>query len=478
MHGSTILLQNAETPIETAPPTEPRSNRSAMMIVFLVVFIDLLGFGIILPLLPRIAEAYVKVVFPTPAWLEGLVVGLLMSSFSLMQFVFAPAWGRLSDRVGRRPVLLVGLFGSVVFYALFGVAASMSAANSAALALALFFVARVGAGVAGATIATAQAVIADCTPPEKRKHGMALIGAAFGIGFTFGPLIGYGCLSLRHYYPAAGEGIIGYTAAALSFVALLLGLWLLPETRVFGKEPYGRRSFIDLSAIKHSLTDAAIGPVILTFFIASLGFGAFEVTLALFLKDNFGYGQEDSFLIFAYIGFVLMLTQGGLYRQLASRLSEVTFMAMGIFFMAIGVALLGGITYSIWHGNVTDVFPALGANMVGLADPLALLATLLAPRGHPVWQLVSLFVALTAAVIGFAFLTPSAQALISRRTTADRQGEILGVNQSASAMARILGPIFGVTLYKATDSHLLPYAAGALLLILMLPMLPRIRRGA
>lgn len=420
-----------------------------MMIVFLVVFIDLLGFGIILPLLPRIAESYVKVVYPEPAWLVGLIIGVLMSLFSLMQFIFAPVWGRLSDRIGRRPILLIGLVGSVVFYSLFGYAASLpyDTTTAATTALLLFFVARIGAGVAGATISTAQAVIADCTAPEKRKHGMALIGAAFGIGFTFGPLIGYGCMQISHHYPQVGQGLIGYAAAGLSLLALLLGVTLLPETRVFNTESTGRRTWFDWSATRLAFSDPAIGPVILTFFIASLGFGAFEVTLALFLKDTFDFGEEDSFLIFAYIGFVLMLTQGFLYRRLATRLSEVILMAIGIFHMALGVGLQGAICYAWWHGAV------------------------------PVTLQSYLYIALTAAVVGFAFLTPSAQALISRRTSADRQGEILGVNQSASAMARILGPIFGVTLYKAHDSHLLPFIAGAVLLALMFPMLPRIKRG-
>jgi MFS family permease len=449
-------MQNADSPTPSIPAdaaVEQRSNRSAMMIVFLVVFIDLLGFGIILPLLPRIAESYIKLVFPDPAWLVGLVIGLLMSSFSLMQFIFAPLWGQLSDRIGRRPILLVGLFASVVFYGLFGYAVSLPhhTGQLAMEAMCLMFCARIGAGIAGATIATAQAVIADSTPPEKRKHGMALIGAAFGIGFTFGPLIGFGCLKIGRDYPDIGLGIIGYTAAGLSLLALLLGIWLLPETRKFDTASTIRRHWLDGSAIGHALTNAAIGPVILTFFIASLGFGAFEVTLALFLKDNFNYGEDDSFLIFAYIGFVLMLTQGVLYRRLASRVSEVTFMALGIAFMAVGVALMGGISFFVWNLEIT------------------------APEG---WMTPALFVALTCAVVGFAFLTPSAQALISRRTSSDRQGEILGVNQSASAMARIIGPVFGVTLYKMTDSHLLPYVAGAVLLIAMLPMLPIMRRGA
>jgi MFS family permease len=474
-------MQNADAP---KPPTlQPhetgkRVDRSAMMIVFLVVFIDLLGFGIVLPLLPRIGEAYAQQVFPRPAWMVGMVVGLLMSSFSLMQFLFAPVWGRLSDRVGRRPILLIGLLGSVLFYTLFGYATSLEPTTSAAFAMVLFFVARIGAGVSGATIATAQAVIADCTPPEKRKHGMALIGAAFGIGFTFGPLIGFGCLKF-----SSDLSLVGYSAASLSLVALILGLNLLKETRVFSNEAVGRRVLLDWPATRQTLTNPAIGPVILTFFIASLGFGAFEVTLALFLKDSFGFGPDDSFLIFAYVGFVLMLTQGVLYRRLASRVSEVTFMGMGILFMAIGVALLGWITYSVSIRYQTEILPILGASTVGrMATPLeqgALLAIceLFVPRDPERWLIAFLFIALTAAVIGFAFMTPSAQALISRRTSSERQGEILGVNQSASAMARILGPIFGLTLYMSTATHLLPYIAGAILLVSMLPMLPRIRRG-
>jgi MFS family permease len=239
----------------------------------------------------------------------GLVVGLLMASFSLMQFLFAPVWGRISDRIGRRPILLIGLGGSVAFYALFGYACGLPAEGLALIALVLFFIARIGAGVAGATIATAQAVVADCTPPEHRKHGMAMIGAAFGIGFTIGPIIGSASL----YFAGAND---------VSFF---------------------------------SLAPARAGAV-----------------------------------------------QGSL--------------------------------------------------------PL-------------------LFAGLTAAVFGFAFLTPSAQALISRRTPADRQGEILGVNQSSSALARILAPILGIFLYKLTDTHLLPYALGAAVLFLMLPMLWLVQLG-
>lgn len=431
-----------ETTSETAAPG---SNRSALMIVFLVVFIDLLGFGIVLPLMPRIAETYVEQVLgPGRPELTGAVIGLLMSSFSFMQFLFSPMWGRISDRAGRRPILLIGLAGSVVFYALFGYALSLDPANSAALALTLFFVARIGAGLFGATIATAQAVIADSTSPEKRKHGMALIGAAFGIGFTFGPLIGYVALITDRL------DSIGYTAAGLSLIALALGVVLLPETRRFETEPPHKRGWIDFSALRFVVTSRDIGPVILIFFLATLGFGSFEVTLALLLKDALAFALQETLLMFAYVGLVLVIAQGVFYRRLAKRVSEATFIQWGIILMGAGIGALGAMTYGAHVQQQGGAF----------AVPL----------------LPLLYFGTTAAVFGFAFLTPSTNALISRRTDANRQGEILGVNQSAASMARILGPVLGVTAYKMTADHLVPYAVGAAILLLMLPMVPWIRR--
>ncbi|MFM7161569.1 MAG: MFS transporter, partial [Planctomycetaceae bacterium] len=160
-----------------------RSSKAPLLIIFLTVFIDLLGFGIVLPLLPRYAKSFSA---------TGLQLGLLMASFSIMQFLFAPIWGRISDRVGRRPILILGLAGSVLFYTLFGYCTSLGP-QGRLLGLGILpwlFLCRIGAGIAGATIPTAQAYIADVTGPEQRARGMALIGAAFGIGFTFGPLLG------------------------------------------------------------------------------------------------------------------------------------------------------------------------------------------------------------------------------------------------------------------------------------------------
>jgi MFS transporter, DHA1 family, tetracycline resistance protein len=442
-------IQTEVTSPAFTPPTPPSRSgtKSALMIVFLVVFIDLLGFGIVIPLLSRYGERYVNTLIEggKKAPLGGAILGLLMASFSAMQFFFAPIWGRISDRIGRRPILLVGLVGSIFFYTLFGYASDLPAEKAwATLALTLLFISRIGAGVAGATIATAQAVIADCTTPERRKHGMALIGAAFGIGFTFGPLVGFASL---YVFPER-FGVIGYTAAGLSALALLLGIILLPETRRFEDAPPLVRRWLDARGMRDVLRSPVLAPIVLIFFLATLGFGGFEPTLALLIEDVLHLSERNSFLLFGYVGFVLVMTQGFLYRRLANRLSEVTFMAMGISLMALGLLLLGGVTW-LSYMQAGDFF---------------LLLTLM-------------LVSMTLAVIGFAFLTPSAQALISRRSDPAKQGEILGVNQSAASLARILGPLFGLSLYKLTPSHLLPYLFGAALLVVMLPLLPRIRHS-
>ena len=437
-----------------APAVVGRSSRSALFIVFLVVVIDLLGFGIVLPLLPRYGELYVGSWLGTPAaavaaqqhdWRVGAIVGALLAIFSLMQFIFMPIWGRISDRVGRRPVLLIGLGGSVVFYTLFGYASDLPAAQWAGLALLLLFLSRLGAGVAGATVSTAQAVIADCTPPERRKHGMALIGMAFGIGFTIGPLVAVASL---YWAPPDYEGVVGYCAAGLSLIALVLGLLMLPETRRFGAAPPLRRKWFDTRATRFVLGSAAVGPVVAAYFLTTLGFAMFEVTLSLFFKDALDISDKNNGLMFAYVGVVLALAQGGLYRRLAHRVSEPTFMAAGMVLMGLGVASLAGVN------------ALANAHAMGFG-----------------WMLALVLATLAVAVVGFALLTPSATALVSRRSDPEKQGEVLGVNSSASAMARILGPMISLPLYFVTADHLLPYLVAGGLMLLMLALIPRIRRG-
>ena len=203
------------------PVSEESPPRFALLIVFLTVFIDLLGFGIVLPVMPRQAEPYLSELGVSPV-LAGGIIGILFSVFSLMQFIFSPIWGRLSDRFGRKPLLILSLLGSVVFYALYGYAVSLPFDQSQ-LALSLMLFSRVGAGIAGASVGTAAAVIADCTTPERRARGMALIGIAFGAGFTLGPLIAFFGLKLFDEQPWG----VGAIASLLSFVALLLAIFFL-----------------------------------------------------------------------------------------------------------------------------------------------------------------------------------------------------------------------------------------------------------
>ncbi len=430
-----------------------KSRKSALFIVFLVVFIDLLGFGIVLPLLPLYAQTLLKPLFPGAHQeiLHGVILGSLMSCFSLMQFLFAPIWGRVSDRVGRRPILLLGLVGSVIFYLLFGIASDLGHAGWLLTSLMLLFVSRLGAGVAGATISTAQAVIADCTPPQERSRGMALIGAAFGIGFTFGPLVGFASLKI----PTAGAP--GYFAAGLSLIALLLAIKSLPET--VSPDTRGlRRGWLDWKGLGRALRMPTIGSLIITFFLATFAFGSLESTLAVLnraillpesdktttvlpsdkqeVDESEHQVDEGNFLIFAFVGLILMVVQGGIYRPLAKRVSELTFIRVGLATMTVGLLCACIVAWAAYHGDLKK-----GPGILYIVLPV-----------------------LTMAVTGFAFLTPSVQSLISRRSDPTQQGEILGANQGVSALARILGPFIGLSTFHLEPAHITPYAMSAVLL--------------
>ncbi|HET6572802.1 MAG TPA: MFS transporter [Fimbriiglobus sp.] len=416
---------------DTPAPPDP-ARRSAVLTAFLVTAIDLLGFGIVLPLVPRYAEMYLA---GTSDAAKGAVIGLLYSSFSLMQFIFAPMWGRLSDRIGRRPVLLLSLGGSVAFYALFAVAAALPAEQST-LAIALLLASRVGAGIAGASVSTAAAVIADCTPPEKRAKGMALIGAAFGIGFTFGPLIAW-----------AGEEVFlgspwgpGAAASGLSLVALILAAAIFKETLPPGPRP--KRELFSLTHTAEVLRMPTVGPLVLIYFLAIFAFANFEGTLSLFTEKAFHLGRRDNYLVFAYVGLVLMLAQGGLYRPLAGRRSEESLMRAGVAMMLLGLAGLAVVAFAAYEQAT----------------------------GLKLW----FYASMTVAVTGFSFVNPSVAALVSKRSDPSRQGEVLGVNQSFASLGRILGPFVGSYVFFLNDSRVLPFAVAAAVLLGVALLLPRV----
>lgn len=409
------------------PDAKPRSVHATLFIVWLVVFIDLLGFGIVLPVMPRQAEPYLQ---GQSDEMKGVVIGVLFSVFSLMQFIFSPVWGRVSDRIGRRPVLLISLLGSVVFYALYGYAVTLPA-SEATWAISLMLLARIGAGIAGASVGTAAAVIADCTPPEKRAKGMALIGIAFGAGFTFGPLIAYFGLALFAQEPWG----VGALASGLSLVALIVALVMFKET----KNPNNKagKDFFSLTRTREVLRMPTVGTLVLIYFLAIFAFAQFEATLALLTKAAFNMSDDDNFLVFAVVGAVLMFA-GGYYRSLAKKQSEKRLMTAGIGLMMFGLFGLASVAYA-------------------------------ASSPEPPSLKLGFYASMSLAVIGFSFVNPSVSALVSRKADPNRQGEVLGVNTSFASLGRILGPFLGSILFFANTSHTLPYfcAVGVLVLVLV-----------
>jgi DHA1 family tetracycline resistance protein-like MFS transporter len=398
-----------------------------LLVIFLTVFIDLLGFGMVLPLLPIYADQFTVDE-------SGLQLGLLMASFSVMQFFFAPLWGRLSDRIGRRPVLMIGLAGSATFYFLFGLATVWQS-------LLGLFVARIGAGICGATISTAQAYIADSTSLEKRPKGMALIGMAFGLGFTFGPLLGFLAVPGPGSVPGPWPG---YVAAILSAGALLLAIFLLPESLRPDSKHAGHK-ILDLAGVRAAASIPSVGLLLVAIFVCVFSFANFETTLSLLIKGSedvpdspflFTFGQVC--LTYAFIGLTLAMVQGGIVRRLAGRVSEGILAATGALFEVVGFGLMG---LAIWQHS-----------------PGILLA------------------ALAVVVAGFSFMQPSLNSLLSRRSDPARQGVVLGVGQSVNSLARILGAGLGIPLLKI---HLgLPYLLAAVLMGLgLLLVVVAARRG-
>ena len=344
-----------------------------------------------LPLLPLYGELYD---------VSGAGIGLLFASFSIMQFLFAPLWGRLSDRFGRRPLLMLGLAGSVASYTLFAFADSYE----------MLLASRIAAGVFGATIATAQAYIADVTGHHDRGKEMALIGAAFGVGFTIGPAIG----GLSHAW--WGPKAPGLIAAGFSLVAFLMAWKKLPEPSK-ATDPRIRRLF-DFAALKHACRTPLLPLILLLAAVSTYCFANFEGTLARLSKARWDYDIKQNGFIFAYVGFCLLIAQGFIVRRFMPKVGEARFVVMGCLVLGAGLA-------------------GIGLRM----PPLAIL---------PI------------AVLGFSMLSPSLSSLLSRATPANMQGEILGLNQSGLALARILGPWSGNIWFDTSPETPFWIAAGVM----------------
>ncbi|MFZ0828067.1 MAG: MFS transporter [Verrucomicrobiia bacterium] len=385
-------------------------RKPSLLVVFLTVFIDLIGFGIVVPLVPIFSRHYGA---------GGFVIGAIIASFSAMQFVFSPIWGRLSDRHGRRPILLLSTAGAALSYMLFAIGSGFENHTAALWAL---LVSRLFAGICGGNITVAQAYIADITPPENRSKRMGLIGMAFGLGFIFGPAISGIAL---HFFGATGPG---WAAAALCAANFILAYCILAESLKPESSQAARRPHF--AQWGHTLTQPKIGLLILIFFLATFAFSCFESTLPLLVSDNFNLGitvdetrpATTVISLFVFCGLIGAFIQGGAIGRLVKIFGEPKLISLSLVLTGISLILL---PYIKGDGQ------------------LKWLAVLHATD----WPWIKMLLALALLAIGSALTRPPLFGLLSNLAPANEQGATIGVAQSAGALARILGPLFAAILY-------------------------------
>jgi multidrug resistance protein len=351
-------------------------KRSPLAIIFITVFIDLVGFGIVLPLLPYYAETYGA---------SALAVGLLSTSYSLMQFLFTPVWGRLSDRFGRRPLILLSLSGSCIGFLIFGLARN----------LVFLFAGRMVAGIAGAIIPTTNAYIADVTTPENRAKGMGLVGAAFGLGFILGPAIG-GLLAPYGYDKPA------LLASAIAGLNLLFAYFRLPESLTDDIRKRASKRRFDLHTLADALRHPRIGLLLTMYFVVVFAFSNMEATFGLLNEHRYGLSARQTGYLFTFIGLLMSLMQGVLVGRFVKLWGERWCIVLGTFTMIFGLGFL------------------------------------------PFAPNIALYCAIIALMsFGTGINNPSIAGLLSRCSHVDEQGGIMGIAQSMASLGRIIGPIWG-----------------------------------
>jgi DHA1 family tetracycline resistance protein-like MFS transporter len=365
-------------------------RRSPLFIIFITVFIDLVGFGIVIPVLPYYIESERFHASPR-------LVGILFASYSAMQLVFTPILGRLSDKYGRRPILFLSIIGTSIGFLLVGAARSLW----------VVFAGRILDGITGGNISTAQAYVADVTTHENRAKGLGLIGAGFGLGFIFGPAIG-GILSRW------GVSAPFYFAAALAACNATLLYFKLPESLTPEIQARARR--LRRRDVWGEFKRARLLLVALIYFLLIAAFSLMTAAFALFTAHRFGYDAQQNGYIFAFIGIIAVFVQLILVRRVVPRYGEAIFVVLGLAFLSVGFFLMPLIAPQ--HGG---------------------LAALLAASG-----LIS---------IGNTLAQPLLTSLASKTVGADVQGGVLGTLQSSGSLARVIGPLISAALIVDAATH-------------------------
>jgi DHA1 family tetracycline resistance protein-like MFS transporter len=375
-----------------------RSNK-ALITIFLIVFIDLLGFGIILPLLPFIAQKYQA---------NAAQIGLLTATYSFFQLLAAPVLGRLSDRFGRKKILILSQLGSALGFII------LAFANS----LPLLFLSRIIDGLTGGNISIAQAYIADVTDKKNRARGMGLIGAAFGLGFIFGPALGGALSKISYSTPAL-------VAAFVSFLTVLTTILFLKETVDTKKALESPKTEFSFKELKIVLLIPNLSFLIIIFFLINLAFSLTQGNLALWTENTFGYDPSKNGFIFAYVGVLAVLVQVVVLPFLLKKLNENIILKIASFSLFLSFFLI------------------------------------FLSKNEPIFYL-----ALTFMPLGNGLANPSIQSIASKDVPKEEYGGILGLLQSAGSMGRILGPIIGGGLFYLFNKDL-PFLFASIILFLV-----------
>jgi MFS family permease len=395
-----------DKPIE--PPASP--PRGALLTIFLIVLADLLGFGVIIPLLPFYARKYAA---------SDFQVGLLFSIYSACQLIASPILGLISDRFGRRPVLIASQIGSVAGFVLLGVATHPSWTGSATLGLTLVYISRVIDGISGGNISTAQAYVSDVTTKENRSKGMGMLGAAFGIGFSLGPALGGLLGAYDVSYPA-------FAAAVFSAVAAVQTFFFLPESR-FHRHSEEAEYWLHPSRFRPILTNGPLVQMLLIFFFSMMAFVMMESTIAMFLNDTFDYTVRQVGGFFALAGIVIICVQGGLIGRLTKKFGEWPLVILGPLLVAgaMGLLIVVGIQQLAWVVYAAIILNAGGRSLQ----------------------------------------TPPLSALISHTAPPEQQGATFGLFHMLGSLARVVGPVIATAAY--TRHHTSPYAIAAVMTLVI-----------